>query len=236
MEKILIFDIWGDLAHFKKPYTTTSPITYSIPSRTTIAGMIGAILGLEKNKPNVELSTKNSYIALRILNPVKKMMVAQNFIDTKKADKMGGIRGRTQIRVEYLKDVKYRVYYKGKDYEKLKKYLKEHCSTYTLSLGLSECLANFSYVGEFDIKESSESCLLDSVINTKKISPEKIEFSSTSEIFSDRFAIEMNYDREVTEYADILFERNGGKISLKEEQHFEVMDENKKIIEKIIFL
>ncbi|MFB3896899.1 MAG: CRISPR-associated protein Cas5, partial [bacterium] len=29
--KILVFDIWGDLGHFRKFYTTTSPLSFSFP-------------------------------------------------------------------------------------------------------------------------------------------------------------------------------------------------------------
>ena len=59
MSKIIIFDIWGDYAHFKKPYTTTSPLTYSIPSRTALTGIIGAIMGIRKDKNN-ETDKKNN--------------------------------------------------------------------------------------------------------------------------------------------------------------------------------
>ena len=48
MKKVLVFDIWSEYGHFKKPYTTTSPLTFSIPSRTALTGIIGAILGIEK--------------------------------------------------------------------------------------------------------------------------------------------------------------------------------------------
>ena len=43
--KCLVFDIKGDYGHFKKYYTTSSPLTFSIPPRTTVSGMIGALIG-----------------------------------------------------------------------------------------------------------------------------------------------------------------------------------------------
>ena len=46
--KILVFDIWGEYAHFKKIYATTSALSYVVPPKTSIYGYIGAILGLEK--------------------------------------------------------------------------------------------------------------------------------------------------------------------------------------------
>jgi CRISPR-associated protein Cas5h len=48
--KVLVFDVWGEFGHFRKHYTTTSPLTYSIPPRTAIAGMIAAIEGFGKDE------------------------------------------------------------------------------------------------------------------------------------------------------------------------------------------
>ena len=47
-KEILIFDISSEYGHFRKFNTTTSPLTYSIPTRTAVVGIIGAILGLER--------------------------------------------------------------------------------------------------------------------------------------------------------------------------------------------
>jgi len=46
--KVLVFDIWGDYGHFRKFYTTTSPLTFSFPPPPTIAGILGAIYGTDK--------------------------------------------------------------------------------------------------------------------------------------------------------------------------------------------
>ena len=45
-KELLIFDIRGEYGHFRKYNTTTSPLTYSIPTRTAIAGILGAILAI----------------------------------------------------------------------------------------------------------------------------------------------------------------------------------------------
>ena len=47
-KEVLIFDIQGEYGHFRKYNTTTSPLTYSIPTSTAIAGILGAILGMER--------------------------------------------------------------------------------------------------------------------------------------------------------------------------------------------
>ena len=47
--KIIVFDIKGKFAHFRKFYTNSSSLTYGIPPRTAICGILAAILGLERD-------------------------------------------------------------------------------------------------------------------------------------------------------------------------------------------
>ena len=83
MDKILVFDVWGEYAHFRKYYTTTSPLSFSIPPRTAISGLMGAIIGLSKDEYLKYFSKEQAQIAVRILNPIKKVRLAENLINTK---------------------------------------------------------------------------------------------------------------------------------------------------------
>jgi CRISPR-associated protein Cas5h len=220
MNRILIFDVWADYAHFKKPYTTTSPLTYSIIPRTSITGIIGAICGIKKDENNERFNTANAHIALGILNPIKKASISENLIDTKNARKMARISprgGRTQIKIEFLKEPKFRIYieiFDDRDYMALKNYLSNHESVYTVSLGLSENIANFRFAGEFGYEERQGDTEIDSVINMDEVEKESVTFEMGKEYFSDTLPIEMDKDRVVQKYSEILFERNGKKIAL----------------------
>ena len=236
MKKLLVFDIWSEYAHFKKPYTTTSPLTHSIPSRVTVAGLIGAIAGIEKNKVNKVLSPKKSNIALKIMKPIKKTNINFNYIDTKQAKLMSrmGRSPRTQIRAEYLKDVKYRIYIEIFDkslHNTLKKLLEEHEAVYSVSLGLSENLANYEYIGEFEYCEQASNVNIESCINLNSVDIKNIEFKEETECFSDRLAREMTIDRTVNEYSDYLFERQGKTIFIKKSQYIKLEND-----EKIMFM
>ena len=44
----IIFDVYGEYGHFRKFNTTTSPLTYSIPTPSAIFGLLGAVLGIER--------------------------------------------------------------------------------------------------------------------------------------------------------------------------------------------
>ena len=147
-EKVIVFDIWGDYAYFRRGYTSTSTISYPFPSRTTISGLIAGILGLEKNSYHDIFNEENSKFGLRIINPIKKININLNYINTKEGFILSDIKNnlRVQVQAEFLKDVKYRIYVSLKDnklMEDLYSNLRQHKSVYTPCLGISECIANF---------------------------------------------------------------------------------------------
>ena len=221
MSKIIIFDIWGDYAHFKKPYTTTSPLTYSIPSRTALTGIIGAIMGIRKDKNNEDLNYSKCNLSIRIMNPIKKTIINQNLINTKTDEKMSRMKskgGRTQIRIENLKDVKYRIYveiFSEKEHNDLLSRLKNHSPVFTPSLGISENLANFSFIEEVEYKKEMGDIKLHSVLNIEKIQPQNVIFEEGKEYFVDTYSLEMQEDREVLKYGEILIERKGQEIAVR---------------------
>ena len=76
--KFVVFDIWADYAQFKKPFTTMSPQTFSMPSGTAIVGLISAIVGLDKNEYWTKFP-KNSYqLAIGIRETIKKVVIPFN--------------------------------------------------------------------------------------------------------------------------------------------------------------
>lgn len=243
INNVLIFDVRGDYAHFRRFYTTTSPLTFSIPPRTALCGLIGAIIGLEKeNNEYLKYFTLNkASIGLRLLNPIKKAMIAENLIHTKnaKGPGMNLIAGRTQIGFEFLKDQKYRIYFHHTDenlYHKLKKNLKNHESFYTPCLGLSENIANFEFVGEFKVQtENNEGyAKINSVLPIEKV--KEVNFNRDSEYFSMRVPIEMNVDRVVTKYSNILFERNCKPVEAKLAGHYWSVIQNGGSEENFVFI
>jgi len=247
IKTVLVFDVWADYAHFRKFYTTTSPLTFSVPPRTALCGLIGAITGLEKSENEYlkYFSLNIAHIGIRILNPIKKVMVAQNLIHTKnaKGPGMNLITQRTQINFEFLKLPKYRIYFAYSDnnsgvFSKLKQNLIEHKSVYTPVLGLSENIANFSFVGEYKAENSSSENYIK--INTVVALGQIIDdygtnFNYNAEYYSERVPLELTTERIVTKYDDILFERSGKPIEVKLKKEFYQIH-NKKEIENIVFL
>ena len=172
-------------------------------------------------------------IGLKLLKPVKKIRIAENLIDTEKSPKSFYNIKRTRIRFEFLKDPKYRIYFWHNDneiYDKLKENLSKHKSVYTPCFGLSENIANFEFVGELDItvKKTDSESLIYSVIPTEKLLDKQgINFDFQGEYFSLRLPSEMNQERIITKYSDIIFERNGNPMKVKmKEPYLEINYDN----------
>ncbi len=248
IKQVLIFDVWGDYAHFRRFYTTTSPLTFPIPPRTALCGLIGAIIGLEKenNEYLKYFTLDKASIGLKIDkgHPLKKIMIAENLIHTKNArgPGMNLIDDRTRIRFEFLKDPKYRIYFYHIDngiYQQLKENLINHKSVYTPCLGLSENIANFAFVGEFKAqsKTSRDYVQINSVLPIEKIAEkEGINFNIEGRYFSIRVPIELNSDRVVTKYSDIFFERTGRPVEAKLIRPYWRIDYTEGTNENIVFI
>jgi CRISPR-associated protein Cas5h len=227
--KVLVFDVWGDYGHFRKFYTTTSPLTFSFPPPSTIAGILGAIGGVGKDEYLNKFSHDRCRIAIKIVNPVKKVRIGINLINTK-----GGYwtlysnqyhEPRTQIRTEFLKAPYFRIYYAHEDeklFKAIAELLKEHKSTYTVSLGLSELLADFKYIGEYDSeqKTGNEFAEFQTPIIESNLIQSGLAIESGRKYFKEKMPIKMNPERIVEKYDDVIFEPDGKTIKAKVKNYF----------------
>lgn len=91
--RVLCFDIFGLIGHFRKLWTTSSPETYSFPPHSTVAGMLGSIIGVGKDKKYSGMK-ENEYlkmfgyddkckIAVRLMKKIDKFRTVITLINTK---------------------------------------------------------------------------------------------------------------------------------------------------------
>ncbi|UYP01349.1 CRISPR-associated protein Cas5 [Oceanotoga sp. DSM 15011] len=99
---IIIFEISGKFAHFRKFYTNSSSLSYSVPSRTTVEGIIAAILGLERDTYYEKLSLDNCKIAIEKVNKTRKINQSLNYIKIKSSNDFKKIKNHTQIPIEII--------------------------------------------------------------------------------------------------------------------------------------
>jgi CRISPR-associated protein Cas5h len=224
IKKILVFDISADYAQFKKYFTNMSPLTFSIPPRTVISGIIGAIIGLDKEGNPENFLEENSFIALKINKPVHKVKLPTNYLKTVSIKHFSKFKEHKPTNVEYLKTPSFRIYFSHNDgniYEKLKNNLEEHKSFYTLNLGISSCLANFAFIGEFcTIQKNKQLCEISSVIPVQDIN--NIVFEDDIMIQQCTLPNIMLNDREITEYKEFLYEATGKKLSIELEKYYHI--------------
>lgn len=240
-EKLLVFDISSEYGHFRKFNTTTSPLTYSIPSRPAITGLLGAILGIEREVsagkynegviPVSELFEKSkASISVQLLNPVKKVSIAFNLLDTEKAaSSFFNIKQRTQIEFELLKHPCFRIFLCVEDdiiFNELVSRIKERRSYFTPYLGLSQFTATIQFQEVSKIKLLSAGYFQEvlTAINLSNADPDDpIQFNYSMEFKynSDTMPVQMLKDRVVTEYSDIILETSGKSMMVKSDKIYQ---------------
>lgn len=153
----IVFDVKGEYAHFKKPYSSMSPVSFPFPPPTAVMGLLGAIIGYEKHNYHERLGWQSVRIGVGLLQPVKVFRASINLLNTKdgtdkyfrpKAEKNTHI----QIPFEFIKSPAYRIYVMGLLEEAtiaLLDNLRKGCTAYTPVLGLANCLAEIEWVGEW---------------------------------------------------------------------------------------
>ena len=230
VNKLIAFDIWGDYGYFRRGYTSTSTITYPFPSRTTLAGLISGILGLEKDSYHDIFSENNSELGLRILNPIKKININLNYTNTKDSILLSEIKSnpRVQVQAEFLKDVKYRVYVSLDDdnlMEELYENLSEHKSVYTPCLGISECIADFklAYDDIFDLELSDGDDVDINSVLLKEDCDLIIESGKKYGIVKSPGFMDSN--RVVSKFLEYYYEENGNTIKIKNCDFYSIGDE-----------
>lgn len=214
--KVAIFDLYGDYAQFRKYFTNMSPLTFSIPPRTALSGILGAILGIDKLKNPETFLKKDCFLALRIINPIKKTKLAYNYVKSDSSmTQLYDYKNHKPTNVEFLRDVHYRVYFyhsNPQTFVEMVDMLQRHSSYYTVSLGIAGCLADYNFLGVFDVhkRQTQEVVSINSIIPYKSI--EKIEFDSSISLQKTTVPMEMLNDREVISYEDVIYELSGASI------------------------
>ena len=167
--KVLAFRLWGDFAHFRRHYTTSSPLTHSLSPPSALRGLVAAILGLSREDYPEVLSPDRCRFGVRLLKPVKKIRLGLNYMDTKDGSwvsldlkqfrpKTKEGRLHTQVRMEFLKNPAFEIYFAHEDravLEELSARLRERRVVFTPYLGITECLANFEFLWEKEVKPAS---------------------------------------------------------------------------------
>ena len=220
--KTLVFDVWADYGHFRKYYTTSSPLTFSLPPPPTIAGMLGAIIGSPKDRYLEDFSLLRMYLGIGLRKPVRKVRMGINLINTKdnywQPVKKGLHEPRTQIRTEFLYQPHFRIYVhhqEPKIFDRLAEMVKEHRSYFTLSMGLSELLADFQWVGLFESElKPVKTEKVSSVIPESYLTGKNLQIEPERRYGKEKIPVYMIAGRIVEKYEHVIFETEGKDLTI----------------------
>lgn len=144
MSLVVVFEVRGELAHFRRPDTLGTHASYPFPTRTALRGLIAAVLG-EAAWP------EGGRVGLRLLGPVRT--VAQQLSLHGKTWEAGSGRPESFHRptsVELVVQPHYRVYTAGPHADLLAGMLRAGRSRYHTYLGSAFCLTFPRWVGASD--------------------------------------------------------------------------------------
>lgn len=151
IDKLVIFDIFGPMAHFRKYYTNSSSLSYAFPPRTVVTGIIAGLLGWERDSYYEILSPEHCAVAVKIQSPFRKVMQTVNYLFVKNLSDLNGCAGHTMVPIELVmpalgeKEVRYRIYFSHQDEKvmaELADVLTNKTYRYPPYLGISEFIAS----------------------------------------------------------------------------------------------
>jgi len=219
--KGVIFDISGKFAHFRKFYTNSSSLSYGVPPRTTIMGLIAGIMGIERDTYYQDYNSKNLHIAVNKKTETRSIIQTLNYFNTKSKSQLIKTNEHTQIPFEVIYGidglVAYRIYVASENTElimKINKRIKEQQFVYPPVLGVAPFQGDITYVAldNFIEKKTLEDVLIQSIIPISAIKELKMgEYSLSREKMPKDFG----ENRKIEEAEAYLIETKGESIQLK---------------------
>ncbi len=210
MDRALAIEFSADMAFFRRGYTTTSTLSYTIPPKTVIAGLIAGMAGKCYNSYSEIL--ESSRVAVVLLSRPRRLMIKQSLLSTKDLN-YNNSEERTHVIFQYLRFPKYRLYFYVLNdfYGELKKLLENGESIYTPYLGAANCIASVKYLGEVAVHETETEggiVSVSSVVPMDSTEPNPIDLKEIKggfRIMKERIPASMDADRIVRRFIDVLF-------------------------------
>ncbi|MEE6209518.1 type I-B CRISPR-associated protein Cas5b [Salarchaeum sp. III] len=184
----LSFTVEGPFAHFRRIDATTEKLTYRVIPRTTVAGLLAAVLGEPRDSYYGTFSQSASAMAISPECALETQSLPMLTLPTTEGDikSAEGVSGKTVIdpeviaaerkrrTFEYVVDAAYRVDLVLDDsdtFERLAEYLTAGKAVYTPALGKSECLATLSEVTQTTVAEADDATEVSSTVPEEWVVP-----------------------------------------------------------------
>jgi len=252
MMNVLIFDITGRFGHFRKYYSNSSALSFGLPPRTTICGMIGAIMGWERDSYYEWMLRDQCKIALACKSPIRKTIHKLNFLYIKNSSHLNASYGLpTQVPFEIVsapvfrtENLCYRIYINHKNQEiftQLRNRLMKNESEFSLSLGSANFQASYQWIDEVPVQiieaPGDAEIKLVSVIPKDKITDFLFEKNMDKVLVNELIPLEFNKQRDLTALKEIIYCEQGQPLHLKVKvPYYTIRIEALNIEENIVFM
>lgn len=228
--EFVVFTVESDLAHFRRQYSITTALTYPIPPRTALCGLVGAILGLPKDGGLSEFGEERAIFGLQVVEPVRLDYLSLNLVNTKQnaTFQLKRPNPRTTVRYEVIIRPCYRIFF---SHETLSRRLADavgHGETwYTPCLGLAWMIAWVGqdvrlYEGEL-VRDDTDVREYGSLVRSEDVRGE-IEWDSMGVYQRIRMPAVMTPDRRVQRYESYIIETTGRSIRASLGQYWKLID------------
>jgi CRISPR-associated protein Cas5h len=241
--KIFSFYLKGKMAHFRKYYSNSTALSYYIPPRTTVTGIIAGLIGYERDTYYQDFSLDKCDIAIAICSPLKKVMQKLNYLMIKgKNDFNGSQENHSQTNLEFIvpQNIRdnclcYQIWVHHKDDFIMKKivdicrcnepiYLSKGIS---LGLGTAFNLGWIEPCGIFEGEQHGEGIkMMNSIIpmNRKLELIIDDEIDEPLQLIKEKIPAEFDNNREITQNGlnDVLVNLNGTAVKVKINQSIEL--------------
>ncbi|WP_153952333.1 type I-B CRISPR-associated protein Cas5b [Halosegnis longus] len=171
--RCLSVTVRGPWGHFRRVEGNVVKQTYRVMPRTTVAGLLAAVLGIERDGYYELFGPEQSAIAIEPTEELRAVNMPMNSLSTADGN-LRSLNGRGKVSMqlpdptalrqqhnyEVLVEPAYRIDVALRDaerYAELRELLDAGKSHYVPSLGLSEHLAELEYHGEFEVESQPAS-------------------------------------------------------------------------------
>lgn len=241
--KGVVFDIEGRFAHFRKFYTNSSSLSYSLPPRTTVEGMIASFLGYERDSYYEKMSSEKLHIAVKKNLPTRSVTQTINYIKATSVSKLNAPDEHTQIPFEIITGcdneckVSYRIYVASDEgyMDELQDRLVHNKFVYPPSLGTVFFQGSVENAHRCEISPGMEVgyVKISSVVSAEEI--KEIEFGEY-QLVKERMPRDFGVDRQIKKSGSYIFDQRGRMLQVKlKGEYYEVnicgeLSENENIV------
>jgi CRISPR-associated protein Cas5h len=223
---ILTFELSGKFAHFRKYYANNTALSYFVPPRTTLMGVIAAVMGYPRDSYYERLASEALHIGVRVLTPLKKRIHRVNWLKVEGAGDFRGRQQHTQTPFELVSGlnpvqdmVSYRVYLADAGgnadiFSQIRASLEQRHQVYTVSLGPANLLGSIGVVEWFpglEARKDASLRLFHSALNSAQVS--EIEGLGVQRMMIEQEMMPADFvsdgDREVRKMVRLLYTTDG---------------------------